>query len=732
MRLKPTPSLLFYPPFPRDLLVNIPMKKPLEPAKQHKWQHLFAALVHRCVSNIRSCSLSRLMPTTQLAQALVIPLLYLAGVTPAMANNPGGFVPLVRTPVTTGTEQFNNRTDIYLDNGLLHVLFAPNGNVDSIKYLAPGGAVRKELVSQSGVNFSNHTAIYYYWYPDSNGDSVFTGATTTATNIDLCFTRTYNPSVHKVAADMELHYMLGRGNSGLYVYLVAKHPPTYPQLDISFIQCLWPTAHDATNFFCENQYVDDNVKYGLYLDGIQQKRNGLQPSFYDNYHTISVAGLPVEVTQYTTGRFAGSINGKYSFTFDFSKLGTWGMASDVNHVGLWVIAGGHEYQNNGPTACEYSGGIGGIVSFEPLIAHYGNSGLTVASGVNWSKIYGPWLFYFNSKGDGATSWEDSKQQALAEQQAWPYAWLNHPLYQPTQRATVTGKLVISDPLRPQANSAGAWIGLAAPDTGRENALNNWQFQSDSYQFWVQAGPDGSFTIPAVLTDSPYGGPATYQLYVYSAGANGSVGESSMGPFTFTPNSTTDLGTITWNIQHQGQSIAWEIGIPDRTAAEFRHGDDYATPGLWLNFSNELSNPLVYTVGTSNWATDWNYVQSGYFVNGTPSNWPWTIQFYLPSLPAAGNATLNIAWAGANSAAIQVFVNDPNRTKSALKDFYPSVTGGANSLVRQGIHDKYGVDHISIPVSKLVVGTNTITLVQRRGSTGAASYVMYDYLDLELP
>jgi hypothetical protein len=99
---------------------------------------------------------------------------------------------------------------------------------------------------------------------------------------------------------------------------------------------------------------------------------------------------------------------------------------------------------------------------------------------------------------------------------------------------------------------------------------------------------------------------------------------------------------------------------------------------------------------------------------------------------SGNATLNIAWAGASYAAIQVFVNDPNMKSTVFRDFYPNVPAGADTLVRQGIHDKYGVDHTSIPVSKLVAGTNTITLVQRRAVTDTVSYVMYDYLDLELP
>lgn len=662
----------------------------------------------------------------------------------AFANLPGGFTPLVTTPVTTGTETFGTHTDHYLDNGILRVAVSPSGSVDSILYLKPGSpgtpaANGTETVSQSGVNFGNHTAIYYYWYPDGNGDTVYLNTTITSTNVDIAYLRTYNPAANSVVADVELHYVLGQGNTGLYAYLIVRHPAGYSvytnNLSISFIQVLWPTAHDNTNFLCENSYVDDGVRYGLQLNGVFQKRNGLQPNFYDNWHTIAVTNIniPKEVIEYTTGAFAGSTNGKYSYTFDYPKLGTFGMASDINHIGLWFVTGGHEYQNNGPTACEYSGGIGGLITFEPLIAHYGNTGLNVSRTASFTKIYGPWLFYINSGSDGAACWADSQQQVLAEEQAWPYAWLTNAVYQSrNQRAGISGKLVINDPLRSQAGAAGAWVGLAAPDSNLENDPNDWQLQSDGYQFWTQCAADGSFTLPPVATVSPYGTNATYELYAYGAGTNGSVGQFQTGPFTFAPGTVTNLGTLIWNVPHQGNSVAWEIGYPDRTAAEFRHGDDYSIPGLWLGFANEFSNPLTYTVGTSNWTNDWNYAQAAYFVNGVPNNMVWHIKFNLPSAPLTGNATLNTAWAGASYAAIQVFVNDPNMLNSPLRDFYPSVPAGANSLIRQGIHDKYGVDHTPIPASKLVAGNNDITLVQRRAVATTSSYAMYDYLDLELP
>ena len=660
---------------------------------------------------------------------------YLLGLS-AWANNPGGFTTLVTTAVTTGTEMVNGHADRYLDNGILHVSIQNSGSIDSIKYLKPGSAGTPtangiETVSQSGVNFGNHTAIYYYWYPDSNGDAAYLGTVVSTTNIDIAYLRTYNPASDSVIADVEMHYVLGKGNTGLYCYLIIRHPQSYVvytnNLNISFIQSIWPTAHDNTNFLCENQYLDNYTKYGLFMNGVQQKRNGLQPNFYDCWHTIGVTNMPKEIVEYTTGLFAGSTNSKYSFTIDYPKVDTFGMASDTNKIGMWYVAGGHEYQNNGPTACEYAGGIGGLILYEPLIAHYNNTGLTVSSNANWSKIYGPWLLYFNSQSNGAACWADSQNQALAEKSAWPYAWLTNSVYQAkSQRAIISGKLVINDPLRPQANAAGAWIGVAAPDSGLENDPANWQYQSDGYQFWTQCAADGTFTLPPVTTFSPYGGSQTYKLYAYCAGTNGSVGEFQTGPFTFAPGTVTNLGTLTWEVPHPGSQVLWEIGYPDRTAAKYRHGDEYGRPSMWLNFSNEFSSPLEYYVASNNWATALNYAHTVDYTTNTP--WKWHLNFNLPSVKS-GTYWLNIAYATADSYQIVRVNNDG----SYVADFIPdNGTPGTTTMIREGIHSKYIVAHVPIPSTALIVGANVITLDHEYHSDHGNDNFMYDYLNLEAP
>ena len=568
----------------------------------------------------------------------------------SFANYAGGFTTLVTTAVSTGTETYNGHTDHYLDNGILHVDLTSNGSVESLRYLKPGStgtpaANGTETTSQSGVNFGNHTAIYYYWYPDGNGDCVYQSTTTGSTNVDIGYLRTFNPAADKVVADVELHYMLGKGNTGLYAYLVVKHPANYlnwsTNLSIAFIQVLWPTAHDNNNFFFENSYVDNGVKYGLVLNGQYQTRIGLQPNFWDNYHTtnlINIAtnmALPQEIVHYQTGIFAGSPTENIPTRL---IIRSWARLAWPATSIKWESGISPAVTNSRTTARPHAN----TPAASAASSRSSRSSRTMATPDLPSAatppstmVYGPWLFYVNSQANGVSCWQDSQQQVLAEHSAWPYAWLVNTNYQSAnQRATVTGRLVINDPLRPQANVAAAWVGLAAPDSGLENDPNDWQWQSDGYQFWTQCDTNGNFTLPPVTTFSPYGTNAVYELYAYCAGTNGSVGQFQTGPFSFAPGTVTNLGTLNWNVPHQGSNVLWEIGYPDRTAANSATATDMPSPHCGL-VSQSISQPMTYTVGSSSWSNDWNYVQGAYIGYGVSNGIPFA---YLSNMIGTSNST----------------------------------------------------------------------------------------------
>ena len=315
-------------------------------------------------------------------------------------------------------------------------------------------------------------------------------------------------------------------------------------------------------------------------------------------------------------------------------------------------------------------------------------------------------------------WADAHAQVAAEKAAWPYTWLTTAADYPSasQRGTITGRFLVSDPLKPAQTGAGAWVGVAQPDAG-----GNWQYESKRYQYWAKTGADGSFTIPFVR-------PGTY---TFSAFVTGETGEYT-GTATVSAGGVTQMGAVTWNIVHPGKSIAWEIGTPDRNATEFAHGStDYFRGYLYLDFYKEFPNPLDYTVGVSNPATDWNYAQSSEVqADGTTTaGWPWRIHFNLPSkLPTtSGNATLTLAFAGSDSAHMYLYVNNDGHL---FKDLGTPPNGGGNALLRQGVHAKYGLMTVSIPMTSLLPGANEITLLE--ASQGSGHHVMYDYLNLEMP
>ena len=609
------------------------------------------------------------------------------------ANDAGGGAPGVGANVTLAT----TATTATLDNGVIQaVIEKATGRVTSYKLngfqmVDPANPIYYSM--DGGAAFEVPT------------NCVYSVTTQTTDMVDVSFKRTWNDtSGFKHVFDIELHFVLRRGDTGLYAYAILNHPASYPATSVGEWRIVWKLPRNSTTFTFERAYVDD-------------LRHWEMPSYYD-YQNSSPTGIG-EIVKLNTGVMAGKYDCKYMYSARYSEIGTWGHASHIAKKGVWFVLGGHDYFNDGPTKQD-------LTSSESYILmhfgrnHYAGSGSSVAAGETWRKMYGPFLLYCNAtnaaSNAGDALWADAKAQVAAEKAAWPYSWLtnaDHPAA--ASRGTVTGRLLVNDPLKPSITGANANIGLAAS----EETDGNWQFQSKGYQYWTKADASGYFSIPAVR-------PGTYTLYAFTDGV---VGEFSKIGVTVTAGGTNAQGDITWNVSHPGTSIAWEIGVPDRTAREFKHGNDYFTPYLWDVYPQELSNPLVYNVGSSNPATDWNYAHSNYAgaTAGTTVPWDWNVNFNLPAVPRSGTATLTVAVASANYPGLFLYLNG---SPTSFARISPPVSGG-NALLRQGIHAKYSYVDIPIPVSLLRTGANTFTF-RFSGSAGYSPHVMYDYLRLELP
>ncbi len=649
--------------------------------------------------------------------------------TPAFANAPGGGSTGANVTISS------NSTTATLSNGIITATInIASANITSMTY----NGTQTVAQGQSDVLYFSMDGGSSFEIPHN---CVLSVVANTSDLADLSFKQTYvsgNASyIH--AEDIDIHYVLGRGNTGLYVYAILNHPASYPALSMGEWRMVWWHPHtNNVTFDFEREYVDnfrhhDMPTYAEFSNPvIHVPASGNTTAQSTRVAEISLMPPAGTLPANETSTRAGLYNCKYEFSMEYNTFGAWGHASDVLKKGVWVVPGSFEFFNDGPTKQDLS-----LAESYSLIHfgrdHYDGSSTSVPSGTAWSKIFGPYLLYCNSAASADACWADAQAQAVAEQAAWPYSWLTtNPTLYPlaSARGAVSGTFTISDPLKPAVSGANAWIGLATPDG---TTTYDWQFDSLNYEYWAKADANGNFTIPNVR-------PGNYTLYAFNYGA---VGQYSQANVTVAAGQTTALGNIAWNITHPGNWIAWEIGVPDRNATEFRHGTtDYYVPFAWVNFSSEFTNALNFNVDSSNWASDWNYAHDFWQIGGndssvgTLSNWPWNINFNLSSVPSSGNATLTIALAGSNGGHLRVYINNPTMSGNA---YYDSANGnnsipngGGDALIREGVHAKYGVITIPFAASKLQAGNNTITLLQINGTPAEANHLMYDYIDLEMP
>ncbi|KAE9457338.1 hypothetical protein C3L33_10774, partial [Rhododendron williamsianum] len=191
---------------------------------------------------------------------------------------------------------------------------------------------------------------------------------------------------------------------------------------------------------------------------------------------------------------------------------------------------------------------------------------------------------------------------------------------------------------------------------------------------------------------------------------------------------------------------WEIGIPDRSAAEFyipdpdpkyinrlfiNHPDRFRQYGLWERYAELYPNEdLVYTVGVSDYRKDWFFAQVTKRKNdNTFQGTTWQIKFKLDNVDQTGTYKLRVAIASATLGELQVRVNDPNTNRPL---FSSGLFGRDNAVARHGIHGLYWLFNVDIPNAVLTKEEdNTIYLTQARGQTPWQN-LMYDYIRFEGP
>jgi rhamnogalacturonan endolyase len=513
--------------------------------------------------------------------------------------------------------------------------------------------------------------------------------------------------------DMEERYSIGREDHGLYAYAIYTHPSNYGPAGIG------------------------ESRFGAKLNGqvfdwlsIDEQRNAKMPTGYDWDHGTSLNMK--EARRLTTGVYTGRAEHKYDYSAYQFRIPAFGWSSSTKNIGLYFINPTIEYLSGGPTKYELTGHLDDGDGGDPTLlnywrgSHYGGSQLSVSGGEQWQKVVGPMMIYLNSGSSPDEMYHDALAQAQREFEKWPYEWVrgaDYPLA--AQRGTVTGRLVVNDPLAPTplTEMKNLLIGLAYPDSqsasgGRFGGMPvNWQNDAKHYEFWARGTADGSFTIPKVRA-------GTYELHAI---ADGILGEFSVPNIVVKPGATLDLGKLTWKPVRFGKQI-WDIGIPNRDGSEFLKGDDYFHWGMYLTYAKLFPNDIDYTIGKSDFKRDWYFEQVPHVIHDSGTGrdqgraTTWTIHFDLPAA-LHGKAILRLALAGVGTRSIGVAVNGhPAGTVTGL--MYNATVN------RDGIGGYWVEKDLAFDAAMMHPGQNTLALTVP-AAPGLTSGVIYDYLRLEL-
>ncbi|SEL39952.1 rhamnogalacturonan endolyase [Roseateles sp. YR242] len=489
----------------------------------------------------------------------------------------------------------------------------------------------------------------------------------------------------------EYHYVMRRGLSGVYAYVVLRHGADQPAARLYQTRFVLRTAADDRVF---NQWT-------------------LSP---DLLVPIPRANVVNTLTDATFLLADGSVKTKYLNSVYWDQVpvyGTLGVFPSYAR-GVWMIEPSGDYHNGGPIR------QGQTVHDDVLLrvlqdVHFGASPVALASGEAWAKVYGPFLVYANEGPDVAALWADAHRQLNEERKAWPYDFVRVAEFA-SIRGQVSGTVTLNG--KPPV---GARVILSDPD-----ASVDWTAQNRAYSYWAEVGPDGCFHLDKVA-------PGRYTLYVDGADQPSNLRHEGV---EVRAGRDTKVGTLHWTPETLGQ-VLWQLGRFDRTAAEFRNGRDARDYQMVLRYAQQFPYDVDLTIGQGDPAQDWNYAHWSWYV-AQPQ---WHLRFAAKA--QAGRAALTIGVASAQPAhgpltQVQVALNGHPLGRIELPK-----TGTAG--YRGGTQDSpYHVLRFPFDAAWIKDGLNDLTLehldAERFPALGDAAHpvlkrnpgqVMYDALRLEV-
>jgi rhamnogalacturonan endolyase len=333
--------------------------------------------------------------------------------------------------------------------------------------------------------------------------------------------------------------------------------------------------------------------------------------------------------------------------------------------------------------------------------HYGSKHVETSD--NWSKTYAPKFLYFNTGASEAAMRADAEQYAtLASHQTF-YDSLGISGYTlSTDRSHVIGRV----------NLPGG-VSMEKSMVVLSDNNTDWQRATRGYNYWVPANTDGSFDLSNVRA-------GTYRISVYK---DGQFGEYTQDNVTVGAATTLNIGNQSWNPASAGTKV-WQIGHPDRTAGEFKHGDTRDYCGAY-NYAADFPTGVNYQIATSKPRDDWNYVQWRSWNGVTTSDW--NVKFNLANTTSTGPVSLTVAVADSSAPTnLTIFVNGTSASRTITWDM-PDSDQQWNSARRSGNSGFYLLHTFTFSTALLNTGANNIALHLTNSDN-----IMYDSLRMEIP
>ncbi|MEP7075702.1 MAG: polysaccharide lyase family protein [Acidobacteriota bacterium] len=517
---------------------------------------------------------------------------------------------------------------------------------------------------------------------------------------------TYDGDAKSVPADIEIRYSLARGDSALYLEEILHHRPEYPRL-----------AYPVGRFVIK---LNDDIFDWMTVD----TRRSMQMITAEDWNHGTVMNMK-EARLMNSGVMKGQVEHKYDYAAIQFDTPAYGWSSTKDKIGIWLINPSNEYMSGGPTKLELIAHRDATFT-DSLTApapatilnvwkgpHYGGTVADVEKGEDWRKTIGPFMLYCNTADSHESAYRDALVRAKKAAVDWVSNWAADGDYPGrSDRGSASGQVVLKDPASKMSN---VLVGLTHPDYILANGEKiDWQRDGKYYQFWVRGDSSGKFSIKNIR-------PGTYTLHAF---ADGVLGEYSKADITIVGGKAIDLGKLDWQPVRFGRQL-WEIGVPDRTAGEFLHGDHYWQWGLYNQYPKDFPSDVNFTVGKSDFRKDWNLMQVPRAKDDTGKSrgdeTTWTVSFDLPDVPK-GKATLRIALAGIETKTLTLKMNDQ---QIGIIANLPNTS----VIHRDSIRGYWQEVPIPFDASVMKAGKNVLKLIVPAGPV--MNGVEYDYLRLEL-